>query len=385
MLLGIDILTRNGRHLLQNKNLGLVTNLAATDGRLRPTVQRLVGCFGRRLKVLFAPEHGLGGVLQDQVGAPDWMNASVPVVSLYGPRRSPSPAMFRGIDVLVVDLPDVGSRYYTYAGTAFLAIRNASRERVKVLVLDRPNPLNGTTIQGPVLERKYRSFVGMASVPVRHGFTIGELLRFLAHQESLREKPEVIRVTGWKRHQYYDETGIAWTIPSPNMPTLDTALVYPGMCLIEGTNLSEGRGTTRPFELCGAPWIDPFQLVGELDRVRVPGVRFRPVFFKPTFHKHAGRTCGGIHLVVTDRNRFDPVLTALQIIMTVRALHPRRFAWRRPPYEFERRRIPFDILIGNGWIRPGIEQGLGLRQLEMRWRAALRDFDQTRREHLLYR
>jgi uncharacterized protein YbbC (DUF1343 family) len=340
-----------------------------------------------RLVRLFAPEHGLWGAAQDHAPiAPARDPATgLPVVSLYGARRAPTPASLRGLDVLVVDLQDVGARYYTFQWTLALAMAACGRAGVRVVVLDRPNPLGGAVVEGNVPDPAFRSFVGLHPLPARHGLTLGEVARWLHRERGIGCDLAVVPMSGWRRRMLWEDTGLPWVAPSPNMPTPDTARVYPGACLVEGTNLSEGRGTTRPFEWVGAPWLDAHAYARALAAERLPGVRFRPTRFTPTFHKWAGRLCGGVQIHVTDPARFKPFLTGLALLATARRLAPRPFAWRRPPYEFERRRLPIDILLGTDAIRRGLERGVALAALERGWRAGLARFRRRRAAALLYR
>ncbi len=342
---------------------------------------------GARLVRLFAPEHGLWGAPQDHALVAHTRDGvtGLPVVSLYGARRQPTAAMLRGLDALVVDLQDVGARYYTYQWTTVLAMRACADAGVEVIVLDRPNPLGGEIIEGNIPDPRFASFVGLHPLPTRPGLTIGEVARWVQREHGVRVRLTVVPMRGWRRLMQWEDTDLPWVAPSPNMPTVDTARVYPGGCLIEGTNLSEGRGTTRPFEWIGAPWLDGQAWAVALERLRLPGVAFRPTRFTPTFHKWAGRLCGGVQVHVTDRERFKPFLTTLGMIATARRLGRRRFAWRRPPYEFERRRLPIDILLGTDAIRRAIERGAPLASLERGWARDLAAFRRHRAGVLLYR
>ena len=340
-----------------------------------------------RLTRLFAPEHGLWGAAQDHApiaGARDPVTG-LAVASLYGTRREPTPAMLAGLDALVVDLQDVGSRYYTFVWTTALAMRACARAGVEVIVLDRPNPLGGAVVEGNMPDPAFASFVGLYPLPARHGLTIGEAARWVALAHGVRPRLTVVPMDGWRRRMLWEDTGVPWVAPSPNMPTPDTARVYPGGCLLEGTNLSEGRGTTRPFEWVGAPYLDAHAYADALDEQRLPGVRFRPARFTPTFHKWAGRLCGGVQIHVTDRARFKPFLTGLAIVAAARRLAPRRFAWRRPPYEFERHKLPIDILLGTDRIRRALQRGRPLRDIERQWRRDLVSWRRRRVPALLYR
>src|SRR5204863_9311644 len=327
-----------------------------------------------------APGHGLWGAAQAHAAIHSTRDPVTrrPVFSLYGSRRAPTPAMLRGVDTLVVDLQDVGSRYYTFAWTMVLAMRECARAGVPVIVLDRPNPLGGERVEGNLPDPAFASFVGLHPLPVRHGLTIGELARHVNSEHAIGCRLIVVPMRGWRRAMLWEDTELPWVAPSPNMPTPDTARVYPGGCLVEGTNLSEGRGTTRPFEWVGAPFLDQHRYAEALERLGLPGVRFRPARFLPTFHKWAGRLCGGVQVHVTDRARFKPFLTGLAEIAVARRLAPRQFAWRRPPYEFEKRLLPIDILCGTDGVRKAIEGRRPLSAIERAWRRELERWKRRR-------
>jgi len=270
----------------------------------------------------------------------------IPVYSLYGENREPTAEMLQGLDVLLVDLQDIGARYYTFIWTLYLCMRACEQSGVAVVVLDRPNPINGVITEGPVLNAECKSFVGMHPIPVRHGKTIGELAQQFRDEAFPKCELSILTMKTWKRQMWFDQTGLPWVMPSPNMATLDTATVYPGMCLLEGTNISEGRGTTRPFEIFGAPFVNAEKLCGELNALNLPGVFFRENYFQPTFHKFAGELCGGAQLHVIDRETFQPFLTGVEIIKRIRKIHAEHFQWRQPPYEYEWKQLPIEILIG---------------------------------------
>jgi uncharacterized protein YbbC (DUF1343 family) len=302
-----------------------------------------------RLRALFGPQHGYLGQTQDNMV--EWQSyehprLAIPVYSLYGEHREPTASMLENLDVLLIDLQDVGARYYTFVWTMFLCLRACERADLPVVVLDRPNPINGVTTEGPILDPAYRSFVGLHPLPVRHGRTIGELAQLFRDEAFPECDLTVLPMKGWEREMWFDDTGLPWVMPSPNMPTLETATVYPGMCLLEGTNISEGRGTTRPFELLGAPFIDAEPFARELNQLRLPGAHFRPTWFQPTFQKFAGEMCGGAQLHVTDRDRFAPFQTGLEIIRALRRIYPESFVWKQPPYEYEYESLPIEILLG---------------------------------------
>ncbi len=384
---GLDVLVRRRGAPLSGRRIGLLAHQASVDARHEHAAALLAGLPRVRLVRLLAPEHGLWGAAQDHavVGAERDPVTGLRVESLYGARRTPPPSMLRGLDALVVDLQDVGSRYYTFAWTMALAMAACAQAGVEVVVLDRPNPLGGVLVEGNVADPAFASFVGLYPLPVRHGMTIGELARYLNAEHALGCRLTVVPMRGWRRRMLWEDTGVPWVAPSPNMPTPDTARVYPGGCLIEGTNLSEGRGTTRPFEWVGAPWLDAHRYAAALNALGLPGARFRPARFRPTFHKWAGRLCGGVQVHVTDRDRYPAFLAGLALIAVARKQAPGRFAWKRPPYEFERRRLPIDVLCGTEAIRQAIERGARLSSLPRRWRPQLRRWLRRRAPHLLYR
>jgi uncharacterized protein YbbC (DUF1343 family) len=307
----------------------------------------------------------------------------LPIYSLYGRNRKPTAQMLAEIDLLVIDLQDVGARYYTFVWTLLLCMEACAAAGKQVMVLDRPNPLGGT-MEGNVLDPAFQSFVGLEPIPMRHGMTIGELAYLLRAQRAIDVDLQVIELEGWRREMWFDETGLPWVMPSPNLPTLASATVYPGFCLLEGTELSEGRGTTRPFEIFGAPYIEPEPLLARLAAWRLPGCRLRPLWFQPTFQKHAGRLCGGAQVHVSDRTRFEPVLTATAVLAAVRDLWPDRFAWRQPPYEYETQKLPIDILAGTDRFRLALEAGLDPSAIVSEWRPELAAFTEACREHYRY-
>jgi uncharacterized protein YbbC (DUF1343 family) len=368
---------------------GLIANPTSLDRQLRHAADLLVATKVVELRALFGPEHGLRGDAQDMIGVAAERDArtGLPVYSLYGRDElslSPTPESLRGLDTLLFDIQDIGSRYYTYVWTLVLAMRVCARAGVRVVVLDRPNPIGGECIEGGTVEAGYRSFVGLCSLPVRHGLTAGEVARFALETENLDLDLEVVTMEGWKRSDWYDATALPWVLPSPNMPTLDTALVYPGMCLIEATELSEGRGTTRPFEIAGAPFVDGFALACCLDQERLPGVLFRPLIFTPTFQKWAAARCGGVQIHVTDRRAFRSYLTGVAFVRAVHQLWPEEFAWRRQPYEFRGDLPAIDLLTGSKAVREGIEQGATLDELAATWEAEQAEFAAVRARWLLY-
>ncbi|MCS6797801.1 MAG: DUF1343 domain-containing protein [Myxococcota bacterium] len=372
--------------LVRGRRVGLLAHPASVDQRFVHARERLMQA-GARLGVLFGPEHGWDGDAQDMVGVQDRRDpvSGARVVSLYGEdeaRLSPRPEELEEIDVLVVDLQDVGSRYYTFVWTAALAFRAAARAGVETVVLDRPNPLGGVRVEGAPQRPGHRSFVGLYEVAVRHGLTLGELLGMVRSVERIDDRLlTIVRARGWRRDLEHEATGLPWVLPSPNMPTPQTARVYPGGCLLEGTNLSEGRGTTRPFEIFGAPFLDGEALARA---VRLDGAVLRPLVFRPTFHKYAGVRCGGVQVHVTDPARFRPYESYLRILAAVRALAPDAFRWRTEPYEFVSDRPAIDLLAGGPEWRTAIDAGTPLGPLLEADREAATRFDASRRAHWLY-
>ena len=336
---------------LRGTRLGALLHPASVSSRLEHASRILERREGDlfRLAAFFGPQHGFLGQTQDNMVEwtsyehPRWR---IPVYSLYGEHREPTVAMLQGLDVLLVDLQDIGARYYTFIWTMYLCMRACEQNGIAVVVLDRPNPISGVTIEGPVLDLVYKSFVGLHSIPVRHGKTIGELAQQFRDEAFPKCRLWILPMKNWNRQMWFDQTGLPWIMPSPNMPTLETATVYPGMCLLEGTNISEGRGTTRPFEIFGAPFIDAEGLCSELNALNLPGVFFRENYFQPTFHKFAGELCGGAQIHVTDRNAFSPFRTGIEVIRCIRKLYPCQFAWKQPPYEYEYEKMPIEILLG---------------------------------------
>ncbi len=382
---GIEVLL--GRpSLVRGLRVGLVTNPASVTPDLEPAPAALARARGIDLVALFGPEHGIAADAQDlvEVGHSRERGSGLPIHSLYGKTRVPTRRMLTGLDAVVFDLQDVGSRYYTYIYTLQHILEACAREGKRVIVLDRPNPLGGEAVEGNVLESEYRSFVGMHPLAVRHGMTAGELGLMFREELSLDVDLRIVRMRGWRREMHFEDTGLPWVLPSPNMPTEDTAFVYPGGCLVEGTNLSEGRGTTRPFELVGAPWLDGPALARSLAKEKLDGVAFRPAAFTPTFHKHAERLCHGVQVHVTDRTRFDAFLAYVLLLHHIRKQNPRRFAWREPPYEYEYVKPPIDILFGNDRLRRTIDAGSSPKRLARRWPKQLEAFEARRQRYLLY-
>ena len=371
---------------LRNSRLGLIAHPASVTSDLTHAADAILGA-GYDLRALFGPQHGARGEKQDNMIESDHYLDPVtrlPVHSLYGEVRKPTPAMLDGLDALLFDLQDVGVRVYTFVWTMALAMEACAVAGTRFVVLDRPNPIGGTRREGPVLRPGYESFVGLHPVPLRHGLTCGEMARWLNEERGIGCDLTVIPCDGWHRSMLWPDTGLPWVMPSPNLPTPDSCVVYPGMVLLEGTNLSEGRGTTRPFELFGAPWLDPVALTARLADARLPGVHLRPCHFEPTFQKHAGRLCGGAQLHVTDPDAFEPVRTAVEILVAAHNLAPNDFAWRQPPYEYEETLSPIDILWGHSGLREGVQEGASADEILGGVEGELSGFSAAVEPYLLY-
>jgi uncharacterized protein YbbC (DUF1343 family) len=374
-------------NLLDGKQVGVVCNPASVDGDLRHVADLLSAQSGVKLTAIFGPQHGFRSDVQEnmiETGHTRDEIRRVPIHSLYSDTREPTAEMLQGVDVLVIDLQDVGTRIYTYIYTMANCLVAARKHGVKAVVCDRPNPIGGVDIEGPMLVHGFESFVGQYPIPMRHGMTVGELARLFNEHFGIGADLEVVRMEGWRREMYWDETRVPWVLPSPNIPTIDSAVVYPGTVLFEGTNVSEGRGTTKPFELIGAPWIVAERFADVMNRLDLPGVRFRPAVFEPTFHKHAGVSCGGCQIHVLDRRRFRPVETGVALVAAFRGSNPERFRWRDPPYEYEHEKLPFDILAGSSELREQIERGTPAREIARSWEGAIQAFSGIRERFLMY-
>jgi len=385
--LGLErLLDGPDRKLIEGQRIGLVCNPASIDSRIVHASDRLLadGC---TLTAIFGPQHGFRSDLQENmIESPHGRDAKrrVPVHSLYSETREPTREMLADVDVLVIDLQDVGTRIYTYIYTMANCLRAARRQGVRVVVCDRPNPVGGEQIEGATLDPDYASFVGQFAVPMRHGLTIGEAARLFNDHFALNAAVDVVPMEGWTRGMFFDDTGLPWVLPSPNIPTLDTAIVYPGAVLFEGTLLSEGRGTTRPFELIGAPWIDGERFAEAMNARGIPGAVFRPVFFEPTFHKQAGKLCGGSQIHVTDRRSFPPMRAAVEMLHEFKREAPSEAIWRDPPYEYEHVKPPIDILYGSDRLRAGIDAGDPAASIMKDWPRDEQAFRTLREKYLLY-
>ncbi len=366
---------------------GLLIHPASVNRKLIHTKDILLKSKKIRITALFGPQHGIFGNTQDNMI--EWegffdRKIGIPVYSLYGKTRKPTQEMLNNIDLLIIDLQDVGSRYYTFIWTMALCMEACEQKGIPVVVFDRVNPIGGHLNEGPLLKQEFKSFVGLHPLPVRHGMTICEIALYFKDKFYQKLDLTIIPLKGWKRSQWFDETGLPWIMPSPNMPTIDTATVYPGMCLFEGTIISEGRGTTRPFEIFGAPFIQPEKLVRRLKDFNLKGVIFRPLYFTPTFNKFSGELCGGAQIHVIERERFKPFKTSVAILLAIRELYPEVKLWRQPPYEYEFEKLPFDILAGSERLRKNIENGNYLKDIEYWWKQETKAFEKIRKQYLLY-
>ena len=385
---GLELFEKKWPARFKGARVGLLVHPASVNRKFGHAVDLFLRSKKCRLTALFGPQHGIRGETQDNMV--EWSGftdkkTGVRVFSLYGKTRKPKRSMLKDLDLMVIDLQDVGSRYSTVVWTMELCMQACLEEGKSVVVLDRPNPLGGFFTEGPVLDPLYSSFVGNRPLPIRHGMTVGEIAWYLrtAYYPSL--DLHVIQMEGWKRKMWFDQTTLPWVLPSPNMPTIDTALVYPGMCLLEGTNLSEGRGATRPFEIFGAPFVHPETLVKVLRDFKLPGVVFRPLSFQPTFQKYSNTLCGGAQIHVTDREKFKPFKTGVAILKAVHNTYPRDFAWKQPPYEYEDIKLPIDILAGTDRLRKDIESWKDLEAMEKWWKEETRAFEKTRKKYLIYK
>lgn len=385
--LGVEQLLEGTRKLGSDVRIGLVCNQASVDHQYRHVADLFHENRNFDLTALFGPQHGIRGDVQDNMIETDHATdrkTGLPIYSLYSETRIPTEKMLSDVDVIVFDMQDVGCRIYTFIYTMANCMIAAARQGKKVIVCDRPNPISGAKVSGNVLEPAFSSFVGQYSIPTRHGMTVGELAKLFNDYFKIGCELEVITMRGWDRHLWMDETDAPWVLPSPNMPTVETATVFPATVHFEGTQLSEGRGTTKPFELIGAPYVDPDEYAGSLNSLELPGVYFRACVFQPTFQKHARNSCGGVQLHVLDRETFEPVKTGIAMIKTAYDLYPNDFRWKEPPYEYVYDKNPFDVICGSDHIRKALEQKTELNQIANDWHEELTRFAETRREYLLY-
>ena len=386
--LGLEVLLQDVPRVMQGARVGLICNQSSVNHAFEHAADLLHSHSAFKLTALFGPQHGIRGDVQDNMIETDHgmdRKTGLPVHSLYSETREPTQKMLEDVDVLVFDMQDVGCRIYTFVYTLANCMKIAGQLGKPVVVCDRPNPINGVDTSGNILEPEYASFVGLFPLPTRHGMTVAELAQMFRDRFNVQCDLHIVPMEGWKRQFWFDDTDAPWVMPSPNMPTLDAATVFPGTVHFEGTQVSEGRGTTKPFELIGSPYIDPDAYADALKNLALPGVVFRACGFQPTFQKHAKVTCGGVQIHVVDRERFDSVLTGVAMVKVAHDMYPNEFRWKEPPYEYVFDKNPFDVISGTNKIREAIEQGIDLDTIKDGWQAPLAEFGNTRAPYLLYR
>lgn len=386
--LGLEVLLEEKLDLLRDQRVGLICNPTTVNHKWQHAADLFHLHPSFELKALYGPQHGIRGETQDNMieweGFRD-KRTGVMAYSLYGKTRIPTAEMLRDVDVLVFDVQDVGTRVYTFIYTMALAMVAAHDAGKKIIVLDRPNPIGGKEVEGNILENGHESFVGLFPIPMRHGMTVAELALLFNEEFGIGCNLEVVPMRNYSRDDYFEESGAPWIIPSPNLPTVDATVVYPGTVFLEGTMISEGRGTTRPFELVGAPYADSYDVAHYLNELNLPEVYFRPHSFLPTFQKFVGQICHGVQIHVTSRQKFKPVITGIAIIKAFFDLYPNQFCWKAPPYEYEVDRVPFDVIAGTLELRRQIEAGASLKDITDTWIFGERKFAQMRKKYLLYR
>lgn len=384
---GIERLVQESGHWLSQERIGLLCNPASVDSQLNHARLLIDQSFPQQLKALYSPQHGFFAEKQDNmIESEDLLDSvlQIPVYSLYGKSRKPDARMYEPIDVLLVDLQDVGTRVYTFIYTLSYCLEAAREYGVRVIVLDRPNPINGIEVEGNCLAADCASFVGRYPIPMRHGLTIGELAKFFNDYFAIGCELEVVTMNGWQRDMLFDGTGLPWVAPSPNLPTPASTLVYPGQVILEGTNLSEGRGTTQPFELFGSPYLDPAKVMSTLENAKISGAILRPAVFEPTSNKWQATPCRGFQIHVTDPVQFRPYATTLHLLRAVMSNHAEQFEWKSPPYEYEFERWPIDLIIGDCSIRERLENLDPIEEIEADWQEELNRFKEICRDFYLY-
>jgi uncharacterized protein YbbC (DUF1343 family) len=385
---GLDVFRDESWKEWEKCRLGLLSNQASLDFRCHTARAVISQILPGRLKALFGPQHGFGGEDQDnmvETGHARDRELDLPVFSLYSEVREPSSEMLDLVDGMVVDLQDVGTRVYTFASTLLGCMRAASRSGKKVIVLDRPNPLGGDRVEGNLLKPELYSFVGLYRLPMRHGLTLGEMASLFNHVFALDCDLHVVPLKGWRRSMLWPETGLKWMMPSPNMPLPETAMVYPGQVLWEGTNVSEGRGTCRPFEMFGAPFLDPKGIRTRLLPEDTEGCHLQDISFRPIFNKWLGEICRGFFIHVMNPRTFQPYRFSLALLSAILTIHPRDFRWKEPPYEYEYDRLPIDLILGDSSLRESLGGSVGLNSLQSSWEAELSEYLEWREPFLLYR
>jgi uncharacterized protein YbbC (DUF1343 family) len=387
IVLGIENFVADPTSISGNGRVGLICNQSSVDHNYEYSADILFRNAEIEIAALFGPQHGIRGEVQDnmvETGHSKDERTGLPIYSLYSETRKPTKEMLEGLDTLIFDLQDIGGRVYTFIYTMANAMEACAEQGKRFIVLDRPNPIGGTGVEGNLLEQGHQSFVGKYPIPMRHGMTVGELALLFNEHFKINCDLTVVEIKGWKRDMYLDETDCPWSIPSPNMPTVDTAVVFPGTVFLEGTEASEGRGTTRPFELVGAPYVNSEQMAKDLNSIGLPGVYFRACGFQPTFQKYAGEICGGVFIHVTERRVFKPVITGVAIIMELVRTYPDDFEWKQDAYEYEFERNAFDVIAGTKALREMMEAGKTAHEIAGLWQADEKAFRTTREKYLLY-
>src|SRR5687767_486056 len=385
---GLEVLLQDVPQVMRGKRVGLICNQSSVNHEFEHAADLLHEQSAFKLTALFGPQHGIRGDVQDNMIETEHgtdRKTGLPVHSLYSETREPTEKMLEEVDVLVFDMQDVGCRIYTFVYTLANCMRIAGQLGKSVVVCDRPNPINGVDTSGNILEPEFASFVGLFPLPTRHGMTVGELAQMFRDRFNAQCDLHIVPMDGWKRRFWLDETDAPWVMPSPNMPTLDSATVFPGTVHFEGTQVSEGRGTTKPFELIGAPYIDPDEYADRLNGLGLQGVFFRSCVFQPTFQKHAGVSCGGVQIHVTDRDSFEPWIAGIALAKFAHDLYPNEFRWKAPPYEYVYDKNPFDVISGTAKIREAFEKGIELDAIAEETKAPLVEFKALREAYLLYR
>jgi len=385
--LGLEKILDEQNNFLRNLRIGLICNQAAVNHQFQHAADLFFENDNINLVSLFGPQHGIRGDVQDNMVETSHIIdnfTKLPIYSLYSETRQPTEEMLLSIDALVFDLQDVGGRVYTFIYTMANAMEACAKFGKKMFVLDRPNPIGGLSVEGNFLEKGHESFVGQFPIPMRHGLTVGELAKLFNKEFNINCELEVITMNNWERKDFYDETDAPWVMPSPNIPTVDTTVVFPSTVYFEGTQVSEGRGTTRPFEIVGAPYIDSKEYADALSLCELPGVIFRPINFLPTFQKHSNQNCGGVFLHIAERDLFEPVITGLAMVKTIYELYPNNFKWKDTPYEYEFDRNPFDVIAGTTKIREMIEKGKSIAEIKLSWKDDVKEFNEFRERYFLY-
>jgi len=379
---GLDRLLKDKFDLIKGKRIGLVTNQTGITRDIKNNIDTITSIKDANLVALFAPEHGLMGCEQagEHIKSYKDTKTGIQVYSLYGKSKKPTSQMLKNIDLLLFDIQDIGARFYTYISTLKYVLEGAAACGVKVLILDRPNPITGEKVEGSVLDTAFSSFVGIAPIPIRHGMTVGELALMFNDIFSFKAEIEVLKIESWRRNMWFDETGLPWVAPSPNMPDIETAIVYPGTCLLEATNISCGRGTAKPLSILGAPWIDGNILTSALNQKGLPGVKFRSTAFIPYSSKYQGERCEGVEIYVLNRDEFQPVRTGLEIIAGVKKLYPKEFMWQPPQNGL----YGFDKLMGTDKVRKELDSGVAVYKIVQEWQESLNSFKKNREKYLLY-